>query len=81
MAKIIDFYEWKKKKAEEEAESEIKKVRTLRKELTKYLDEIDCSKSSTYVSEEFDSWTRKAIQVMLEALNRQKKWPIDSTDM
>ncbi len=83
MGIIIDFYEWKKKKADEEAEREIIKVRNLSNELSGYLDEIHSTNKtgSHYVSEEFDEWTKKAVKVMLEKLSSYKKWPIDSTDM
>jgi len=75
---LIDFSLWKKKRDIDFHENEIQEIKSLRKELSKYLDDIN---ESVIKNNPQDTRVRKIIQVMIETLNSQKKWPIDSSDM
>ena len=82
MGVLVDLAQWRKRKEDENHEREMSEIRALRSKLNQYLDELGGVQTGPYVSEEErDSWTKRAIEVMLPVLDGYTSWPIDSSDM
>ena len=82
MGELIDFAAWKKRKADEEHEAEMQEIRELQAEVAGYLEDMEDLSTGPFISEEDrESWAKRALSVLLPALDGYTHWPIDSTDM
>ena len=79
MGDLINLKSWKRRKEHEEHRKELEEIRSLHRDLSEYLQEIeDCP---VIPEGEKERWAKKMIQLMIGALDSRKGWPIDSSDM
>jgi len=82
MGDLIDFNNWKKRKAAEAHAAEIEEIRALREELAEYIDGMEEMSHSPFLSpEDRASWTQRALDLVVTTLDGYSHWPIDSSDM